>query len=376
MQKSFILFLLILAASLIMASCKPQVIVDSPTQVISPAVSLEATSPTEQLKIPPSPSHTSGLDEEPTLPVISSPATPVCFTPVDLTPFAFTPDSKGILIRTSSGVQIFNLETLEDEIIIKAPRLPLAVALSPDGGTLAWSFDDHTIQLVRVADQTLLNTLIGHTDLVYKLRFSPLEDRLVSASHDTWVRIWDRNGDLVDAFQPTGRDDFPSEVLGIGISPDGQTLATIPSDGPLSLWDLDGFNKLADLGGTGGYDTSDAVFSPDGQYVVADLATSLSLWRISDGHSMLEKAINSMAAAFSPDGRFLAYSDFQDDNKVYLTSPDGSQILHLLEGHPGPVWDLFFSPDSTLLASTDGLELRIWQVEGEVLLYVGKAACP
>ena len=42
----------------------------------------------------------------------------------------------------------------------------------------------------------------------------------------------------------------------------------------------------------------------------------------------------------------------------------------------GPVWELFFSPDSSLLAATDGKEIRIWIVEDGTLLHVGKAACP
>ncbi len=106
------------------------------------------------------------------------------------------------------------------------------------------------------------------------MRFSPDGDRLFSASHDTWVRIWDLDGNQIHAFQPTGAGDFPNEVLGIGIS------------------------------------------------------------------------------------------------------PDGTEVIRTLEGHPAPVWELIFSPDSSLLLSADGLETRIWRGEDGQLLYVGKNACP
>jgi WD40 repeat protein len=109
----------------------------------------------------------------------------------------------------------------------------MAAALSPDGETLAWSLEDNTIQLVRVTDQKVLHTLAGHTDMVTKLRFSPESDELVSASHDGWVRVWDMQGEEVRSFQP------PNEVLGIGISADGSMLATVPFDGPVTLWNLD-----------------------------------------------------------------------------------------------------------------------------------------
>ena len=35
----------------------------------------------------------------------------------------------------------------------------------------------------------------------------------------------------------------------------------------------------------------------------------------------------------------------------------------------GPVWELFFSPDSKLLVATDGIEIRIWQTADGNLLY-------
>jgi len=173
------------------------------------------------------------------------------------------PDGERILVKTMDGVQIFNLKTLQEDGLIKAPRNILAAAISPDGGTLAWSLDDNTLQLVQIADGQVVSIMTGHTNMVGKLRFSPSGDRLYSASHDTWVRVWDMEGNQVDAFQPLGAD-FPSEVLGIGISPDGTQLASVPFDGPVKIWDLATKQLVATLGGGGGFDTSDAVFSPMG----------------------------------------------------------------------------------------------------------------
>jgi WD40 repeat protein len=206
--------------------------------------------------------------------------------------------------------------------------------------------------------------------MVTKLRFTPDGNHLVSASHDYWVRVWNLQGEELGSFQP------PGEVLGIGISPDGRALATIPFDGPVALWDLETLEKIKDLSGTGGYDTSDPYFSPDGQLLAADLASGLYLWRISDGKLIWNEINNSMAIAFSPDDRYWAYSDINDNNKVFLSLPDGSEIVRSMEGHQGPVWELLFSPDSQLLVSTDGLDIRVWDVEDGSLLYLGKATCP
>ena len=64
------------------------------------------------------------------------------------------------------------------------------------------------------------------------------------------------------------------------------------------------------------------------------------------------------------------------DTSDVAFSPDGAQKIRTLEGHASPVWGLFFSPDGAKLVSTDGVEVRIWQAADGRLLYVGKSACP
>jgi WD40 repeat protein len=329
------------------------------------------------MTISPSP-VSSTLTDTPSASATPAPEPP-CFV-TGFSPITFMPDGDRILVRAENGVQIFNLQTMEEEEFLAAPtnlNYP-AVALSPDGEVLAWALEDFSIQMIRISDKKLLHTLTGHTDLVGKLSFSPNGDRLFSASHDTWVRIWDMEGNLVHAFQPTGALDWPNEVLGIGISPDGTMLASIPFDGPVKLWGLEDYKLVRELGGSGGYDTSDIAFSPDGMLVAADTATGLFLWKTSDGTELLggNPGINSMAAAFSPDGRFLAYGEIGEKFDVVLSSPDGTEKIRTLEGHPGPVGILFFSPDSSLLLSSDWVETRIWQVEDGQLMYVGKSTCP
>jgi WD40 repeat protein len=297
-----------------------------------------------------------------------SPA-PICFTPAYIHPFAFMPDSTSILVRGNTGVQIFNLDALKEASFLRAPKNIITAALSPDGKILAWSLDDNTIQLLRISDQKVLQTLSGHNDMVGKLRFSPDGDQLVSASHDYWVRVWNMQGEELRHLQA-------GQVLGIGISPDGNMLATVPFDGPVALWNLDTGENIKDLGGYGGYDTSDAEFSPDGQYLAADLASGIFMWRVADASLVWDKVKNSMVVAFSPDGRYLAYSDVDDGNKVILVSPYATRVIRIIEGMQSPVWELFFSPDSFKLAATDGIAIHIWRVEDGTLLYTGKASCP
>lgn len=330
----------------------------------------ETNPPTDTAQPSPSPTQTATPEPSPTSTPEPPADSPACFTPREILPFALMPDNAQLLIRTGSGVQIINLENLEEESFLEAPQNVYAAAISPDGGTLAWSLEDDSIQLIRLSDRETIATLTGHPDLVYDLRFSPAGDRLYSASHDGVVREWDLDGNLLSSIDAGG------EVLGMGVSPDGTQLVTIPFDGPVALWDLASSERLAEFGSTVGYDTSDAVFSPDGQFLAADLATGIYLWRVSDAELLWNGVKNSMAVAFSPDGQFLAYSDIDDGNPVVLASPDGAQTVKQLGELQSPVWQLFFSSDGSQLVATDGVEIRIWQVEDGELIYIGKAACP
>ena len=127
-----------------------------------------------------SPSPTVTPTPTPTLtPAAAHPASEACFLTY-YAPIAFMPDNLRILVRAGSGVQIFNLQTMQEDGFLEAPTNlngPV-VALSPDGETLAWGLEDNTIQLIRISDQELLHTLTGHTGPITKLRFSPEVDTL------------------------------------------------------------------------------------------------------------------------------------------------------------------------------------------------------
>ena len=354
--------LLLSSFSFFLASCQ---IVQIP-EATETADIHTATPQTGRASATPAPTHTD-------LPSVSA-VGPEWFTTTDGSPVAFMPDSTRILIWELSRVRIFNLETMEEESFLETPQASGPMALSPDGELLAWAREDSTIQLTRIADGKLLNSLEGHTGLVTKLRFSPRGERLFSASIDTWVRIWDRNGEPLDAFQPTGADNLPNEIQGIGISPDGTLLGSVPFDGPARVWNLADKKEMVNLEVSGGDITSDIAFSPDGQFVAADPIGQLSLWRTSDWNKIWS-GVTSMAFAFSPDSHFLAYSDSNDNYSVNLRALDGTQETRIFEKEQTFVYDLFFSPDGALLASA-GAGIQIWQVETGQLLFMGKASCP
>lgn len=285
-------------------------------------------------------------------------------------PFAFMPDSLLMLVRASSGVQVFDLASMkEDQYLSAATMLDgPSVALSPDGNMLAWALEGGAIPLNRLPNFKKMAVIHSQQDGSLKLAFAPTGDKLYSASHNEGIDVWDLHGNLLASFDPH------AELMSFALSPDGSKIATIPSEGPVSIWSTRDFGLVSELGGTGGLDTSEATFSPDGKLLAADLATGLHMWNLSDGRELISTAdaITSMAVTFSPDGRYLAYANVK---QVILASEDGSQIMRTLIGHQFAVFRLLFSPDSSILVSADDVDIRIWRVEDGQLLAVGSNTC-
>lgn len=107
-----------------------------------------------------------------------------------------------------------------------------AVALSPDGETVAVALSDGRIQLWRSADGQLLGTLAGHTGYVSALAFSPDGATLASGAQDRTVRLWR----VADAAPLANLRGHLASVVSVAFAPDGQTLASGSVDHTVRLW--------------------------------------------------------------------------------------------------------------------------------------------
>jgi WD40 repeat protein len=323
----------------------------------------------------------------------SVPTLPPC--DVSFLPLGFWPDNSHFLGQLISYYQpavsqllVLDLATPRTEKILE---IPLGSAtqmvwsfLTPERSLVAIPLSDNSIQLFDLDGNHVLATLAGHTDVVTAVVFSPTDDRVYSGSMDNSIRVWDLSGRQLYTFQPDGADNLPSQIAGLGISPDGTQLITLPAEGWIKAWDTTGYHKLREYQGSifGAYNGARAVFSPDGRYLAVGLAAGpgdVSLWRVGDGELLWQGGF--MAFAFSPDGRFLGRTEIgtgdEFSEQVVISSVDGQDnILSFSKPYANPVAAMFFSSDSLELALTLGnSETQFWRVGDSRLVYTYRPTC-
>ncbi len=122
------------------------------------------------------------------------------------------------------------------------------VAWSPDGATIAVGYGDEGGGVELLEPQTLETVRRwphGHRGALNSVAFSPDSRRILTASHDQIVRVWDaatgtRVHDLV------GHGNL---VFCAAYSPDGKRIASGGRDDNVRIWDAETFELVARLGG-------------------------------------------------------------------------------------------------------------------------------
>jgi len=85
--------------------------------------------------------------------------------------------------------------------------------------------------------------LVGHTDGVGFVSFSPDGTKLVSASKDETVRVWDSiTGESI--YVLTGQSELVHEAT---FSPDGSSILSLGINGSLCIWDVKTGVKIINL---------------------------------------------------------------------------------------------------------------------------------
>lgn len=231
---------------------------------------------------------------------------------------------------------------------------------SADGRRIVSASKDETVRIWDATNGAQLAVLRGHQGPVYSVAYSPDGQRIVSASADKSVRIWDAtNGSPITVLRGhTGRAQFAA------FSPDGRHIVSSSDDRTVRIWDATKGAQLAILRGHEGPVYSVA-YSPDGQRIVSASADkSVRVWDATSGAQIAilhghEALVN--CAAFSRDGQRIISASLDKTVRIW-DATSGAQVA-ILRGNEGQVYSAAFSPDGRrAVSSSDDKTVRIWDL--------------
>ena len=162
--------------------------------------------------------------------------------------------------------------------------------------------------------------LRGHTNTVNSASFSPDGTKIVSASSDETIRIWDAETGKQIGGPLTGHTGY---VLSASFSPDGKRIVSASLDKSIRIWDAETGKQIGEPLKGHTDDVNFVSFSPDGKKIVSAL----------------------------------------DDETIRIWDAEtGKQIGEPLTGHTESVRSVSFSPDGTKIVSASWDEtIRIWE---------------
>ncbi|QGJ70465.1 Hypothetical protein PBC10988_21620 [Planctomycetales bacterium 10988] len=255
---------------------------------------------------------------------------------------------------------------------------PMAVAYANDRKPwLAAGYNTHEIILWDPQEGTELQVMKGHTDFVEDLLFTPNNRFLYSAGWDGALIKWDpESGDLVRKWDSY----HPGKIYTLAYSPQHNLLVTGGEDQTVLLLGTQTERSLGSLQGFGGH-IADLAFHPSGKWLAVGSGDGVvTLWefpkeskprdgkfadslkKIATINETQDESTHIESVAFSPDGRWLAFSNW--NSNIYVWDLETSSMRTVLTGHTTIPFDLVFSHDSRHLISCDRNDgqLYLWKV--------------
>jgi WD40 repeat protein len=305
---------------------------------------------------------------------------------------AFSPDGHRI---ASAGwnptVRLWDADTGREVMTLAGHDATVrAVAFSPDGNQLASASDDRSVKLWDLQTGAEKLTLRGHEDSVTSVVFDRDGWRLVTGSADQTVRVWETISEQ-DCLTLRGHTNV---VWSVVFSPDGRRLVSSSEDRTVRLWDVATGLELQTLRGhrRGVYHTA---FSPDGRLLASASRAAVVHGRRFPGVIKIWDAVTGQEirtleghpgtvhyVAFSPGGQLGAA---EADGSITLWNPNTGKLLNTLRGHAREVLCVTFTSDGRILASSGGplegeatspCDVRLWDVSSgrEITQLAGPAA--
>lgn len=274
-----------------------------------------------------------------------------------------------------SWVRLLNKPKQSDRCIRTLAAHSMSVntcAFSPDGRRLVSASADDTLKIWDAQTGEELLTLAGHSDCLTACAYSPNGLQIVSGSLDRSVRIWEAEtgAELASLVGHSG------SVEACMYSPDGKRIVSASRDKTLKIWDAQQFHLIRTLTGHK-CGVFNCAYSPDGQRIISiaseyTFSQSDRAGKIWDAKSGAELASFQLpphldiSFAYSPDGKTFAIS-----SKEQLQVWDASSLKQMYTFTDRDwVGDCVYSPDSRYIVWTNltGV-IRLWDITTQMVVH-------
>ncbi len=218
--------------------------------------------------------------------------------------------------------------------------------------------------LIDAATGRIEQTLIGAESPINALAFSPTTAGLLAAAEGLpsvvgHVRLW-----TLGAKEPRVFTGHTDSIYALAFNPAGDRLVTASYDKLLMLWDVPSGNELHTLK----HHTAAVfavAFSPDGKTLVSAAADqTVKLWNVETGQRVLTlteptKGLN--AVAFHPRGHEIAAAGIDKMIRIYEWNGTTAKLKRSAFGHDAPILSLAYSPDGgTLFTGSEDRRIKAW----------------
>ena len=282
-------------------------------------------------------------------------------------PYAeYSPDGRFIGVAIGTQVTIWDSENLNQLLEMTVSRYDITMfAFSPDGQTLAIADDEWLVGVWKLRYDYLtkswkgdqIQNFTGHSMKIYSCRFCPDGKKVITASYDQTVRIWDIDEHIVLESEP-GK----GLLCHVEFSPNGKLMAAAYNDNVIRLFDTTNWELKGELLGHTDYPQS-MYFDADGTRLVSTASDkTVRVWDIEES-SLLHVFVlfdeNASEAHFSPDGEIIAFSAWEH---IFVYDTKDWSLLHDIEikGTIGAK-NMSFSPDGSIFVVSQAASLLIYE---------------